>query len=174
MALDIQRLESSFNQIRPQALEFSARFYQLLFQYYPELIPMFEKVDQPAMEKKLIASLALIVENLRNPEELMLALKSLGARHAKIGAVREQYPMIGEILLITFAEYLGQDWTTELETAWLDAYNLIADMMLAGAETPEKYLNGELTFYEWLDLYGESSREMRNMISSATHFQYRT
>jgi hemoglobin-like flavoprotein len=174
MTLNIQLLESSFNQIRPRALEFSASFYQSLFEHYPELIKMFEEVDQPAMEKKLVASLALIVENLRNPKELTYALKSLGARHAQIGTVKEQYPMIGNILISTFAEYLKTDWTPELASVWEEAYDLIATIMLSGAETPEQYLNGELTFYEWLDLYGESSPEMREMIAAVTHFQYRT
>jgi hemoglobin-like flavoprotein len=174
MTLNIELLESSFDKIRPQALEFSAYFYQALFEHYPELNKMFKEVDQAAMEKKLIASLALIVENLRNPIELTSALKSLGARHVKIGTVPEHYPMIGNILIYTFSQYLGEDWTLELATAWEEAYNLIADLMLSGAETPEKYLNGELTFYEWLDLYGESSPKVRDMISSTTHFHYRT
>lgn len=174
MALNIELLESSFNNIKPRALEFSASFYHFLFQHYPELEKMFEAVDQPAMEKKLIASLALIVENLRNPEALTSALKSLGARHAQIGTVQAHYPMIGNILIYTFSQYLGKNWTPELAEAWEEAYNLIADLMLSGAETPEEYLNGELTFYEWLDLYGESSPKVRDLISSTTHFHYRT
>ncbi len=174
MALNIERLESSFDKIRPRALEFSASFYQSLFEHYPQLKKMFKQVDRAAMEKKLIASLALIVENLRNPEELTHALKSLGARHAQIGTVPEHYPMIGEILIHTFSQYLGTYWTPELAAAWLDAYNLIAALMLSGAETPEEFLNGELTFYEWLDLYGESSSKVRKMIASETHFHYRT
>ena len=35
------------------------------------------------------------------------------------------------------------------------------------------YLGGELTFYDWLDLYGESSPEIKKMIANTTNFKYR-
>ena len=173
MSLDIKLLETSFNQIRPRAVEFSASFYQKLFVYHPELKPLFEKTDLVAQEKKLIASLALIVENLHNPEELTLALKSLGAYHHEIGTLPEHYPYVGQALIETFAEYLDRDWNQKVEQAWLDAYNLITEIMLAGAKNPHAYLDGELTFYDWLDLYGESSPKVKEMIANTTHFEYR-
>ena len=173
MSLNIDLLEKSFNQVKNDALKFSASFYQKLFSYHPELKPMFEKADAAAQEKKLIASLAIIVENLRNPEELTMALKSLGAYHKEIGTIEEHYPFVGQALVETFAEYLGDKWDRGTHKAWLDAYNLITEIMLEGAKTPEAYLGGELTFYEWLDLYGESSPEIQKMILNTTHFKYR-
>ena len=173
MSLNIQLLETSFNQVRECAVEFSASFYHNLFQHHPELEPLFEKADAAAQEKKLIASLAIIVENLRNPEQLTIALKSLGAYHHEIGTIEEHYPFVGQSLVETFAEYLGSDWDQQTQQAWLDAYSLINKLMLEGAKNPEAYLGGELTFYEWLDLYGESSPEIQKMIANTTHFQYR-
>jgi hypothetical protein len=55
----------------------------------------------------------------------------------------------------------------------VDAYSLITEIMLEGAKDAEAYLGGELTFYEWLDLYGESSPEVRRAIADTTHFEYR-
>lgn len=172
MSLKIKLLETSFEKIKPQALEFSDRFYQILFQHNPELKEMFRNVSLELQEKKLIASLGLIVENLRNPDELDLALKSLGARHFEVGTFAEHYPLVGKALLEAFAEYLQQDWTPDLEQAWSEAYHLISETMLEGAQNPEQYLGGELTFYDWLDLYGESSPAIREMIAVTTHFQY--
>lgn len=173
MSLDIELLETSFTKIKPYLLEFSATFYHNLFVIYPELKPLFEKVDLAAQEKKLIASLAIIVENLRNPQELTLALKSLGAYHHELGTLEEHYPCIGQALIETFAKYLGDEWNVATETAWLDAYNFISDVMLQGAKNPDAYLGGELTFYEWLDLYGESSSKITELIDNTTHFKYR-
>lgn len=173
MNLNIRLLETSFAKVKPQILAFSASFYHNLFTVYPELKPLFIKADLAAQEKKLIASLAIIVENLRNPEELTLALKSLGAYHHELGTLREHYPLVGQALIETFAKYLGSEWDIATENAWLDAYNFISEVMLQGAQNPEAYLGGELTFYEWLDLYGESSQEIAQMISSTTHFKYR-
>ncbi len=173
MTLDIDILETSFARVKPNAANFSASFYRQLFDYHPELKPMFEKADLADQEKKLIVSLAIIVENLRNPEELSLALKSLGAYHQNIGTIEEHYPFVGQALIDTFAEYLANRWDRETHKAWLDAYNLISAIMLEGAKNPEAYLGGELTFYEWLDLYGESSPEVKRAIADTTNYEYR-
>ena len=173
MTLNISLLENSFNRVKHDAVKFSASFYSKLFHYHPELKPLFAKADLATQEKKLVVSLAVIVENLRNPQELSMALKSLGAYHQQVGTIREHYPFVGQALVETFAEYLGGRWDTNTNKAWLDAYNLIAEIMLEGAKNPEAYLGGELTFYEWLDLYGESSPEIRKAIASTTYFKYR-
>ena len=173
MSLDIKILEASFDRVRNNAVEFSASFYSRLFTHHPELKPLFDKVDAAAQEKKLIASIAVIVENLRNPEQLAMALKSLGAYHREVGTLREHYPFVGQALIETFAKYLGNDWNRKTEQSWLNAYNLITEIMLEGAKNPKAYLGGELTFYEWLDLYGESSPKVKKMIADNTHFKYR-
>ena len=173
MTLKPELLEKSFAAIKPQMQQFSASFYKNLFLNNPEVEAMFKNVSIEAQEKKLIASLGLIVENLRNPEELTFALKSLGAHHVTVGTVTEHYPLVGKALLETFADYLGSQWTEELEKNWLEAYTLICKIMLQGAEKPDNYLGGELTFYEWLDLYGESSQSLRETIANVTHFKYR-
>ena len=134
---------------------------------------MFANVDLAAQEKKLIISLAIIVENLRNPEQLTIALKSLGAYHHEIGTIPEHYPFVGQALLETFAEYLGNEWDKKTEQAWLNAYNFISEIMLEGAQNPDAYLGGELTFYDWLDLYGEASPSLKKDIANTTHYQYR-
>ena len=173
MTLNIRLLENSFDRVKHDSVNFSASFYSKLFYYHPELKPLFEKADLAAQERKLIVSLAVIVENLRNPQELTMALKSLGAYHQQVGTIREHYPFVGQALVETFAEYLGNKWDLNTNQAWLEAYNLIAEIMLEGARNPEAYLGGELTFYEWLDLYGESSPEVRKAIASTIHFKYR-
>ena len=173
MTLDINLLETSFDRVRHDAVKFSASFYNKLFDYHPELKPLFAKADPVAQEKKLIVSLAIIVENLRNPEQLSMALKSLGAYHQQVGTIKEHYPFVGQALVETFVEYLGNKWDRNTHQAWLDAYSLITEIMLEGAKNPEAYLGGELTFYEWLDLYGESSPEVRKAIATTTHFEYR-
>lgn len=173
MSLDIQLLETSFAKIKDRSVAFSDSFYNKLFTVHPELKILFKNVELAAQEQKLMASLTIIVENLRNPEQLTLALKSLGAYHHEVGTIPEHYPFVGQALLETFAEYLGDEWNWSTEQAWLEAYNLISKTMLEGAQNPDRYLGGELTFYEWLDLYGESSPTIQKEIANTTHFKYR-
>ena len=168
-----QLLEDSFDRIAPQATEFSAHFYETLFRHNPELEVLFKNTDQKSQEKKLVFSLAAIVENLRSPEVLSPALQSLGAMHFEVGTLEEHYPLVGRALLESFATYLGEHWTKDVAAAWTDAYNEIALLMLEGAKSPEEYLNGELTFYEWIDLYGEHMPRLQKAIAQLTDYQYR-
>lgn len=172
MAISVDLLEESFAKVKPRAVEFSACFYQHLFENAPDVKPMFDDVSLELQEKKLVASLALIVENLHNPEALSNALQGLGAHHTTKGTLPEHYPLIGKALLQAFGDYLGEDWTPEVAQAWIEAYQVITTLMLQGADRAAEFLHGELTFYEWLDLYGESSSSLRNLVSSTTHFKY--
>ncbi len=172
MSNAIALIEESFEKIKPIATEFSDHFYQLWFKTNPEILPLFEEVSLELQEKKLVASLALVVENLHNPDALTHALQSLGAYHVTKGTLAEHYPQVGSALLQTFEKFLGSDWTPELAQAWMDAYKMISTIMLDGAEHPDDYLNGELTFYEWLDLYGESDPSLHRLVDSITHFKY--
>ena len=171
--MNIELLEKSFGQVSGRAVAFSASFYEALFQHYPELEPMFAEVSLEAQEKKLIFSLAAIVENLRNPDVTRRALLSLGARHVQVGTLRSHYPMVGQALIETFETYLGEDWTPEVAAAWLSAYDAIASIMLEGARHPEAYLEPELTFYDWIDLYGEGSSKVKRAIADLTDYHYR-
>jgi hemoglobin-like flavoprotein/uncharacterized protein YjbI with pentapeptide repeats len=131
--LPVELLESSFEKVKPRANEFAASFYENLFQAYPEVKPLFTKTDLKNQEKKLLNSLVLVVENLRNPEALSPVLKALGARHISYGAIPKYYKPVGEALLMTFEQYLLEDWTPEVKKAWLDAYRAISTLMLKGA-----------------------------------------
>lgn len=155
--MDVALLEKSFEQVSAQAIEFSASFYQNLFRLHPELRDLFAQTSQAAQERKLIFSLAIIVENLRNPDVLQSALRSLGARHVQIGTIRSHYPLVGQALLETLADYLGDDWTQNLAMAWTEAYDVIAATMLEGASNPRAYLESKLTFYDWINSYKKDS-----------------
>lgn len=133
MPLNVELLEQSFQQIKPHADEFVASFYENLFTAYPEVKPLFAKVDMAAQQKKLLQFLVLVVENLRNPEALGAVLENLGARHVGYGAVAKQYGAVSKALLLTFEQYLQQDWTREVKKAWQDAFTAINTLMLKGA-----------------------------------------
>ncbi|NEQ82790.1 MAG: flavohemoprotein [Moorea sp. SIO2I5] len=134
MSLQVELLEESFEKIKPSATEFVASFYENLFTDYPAAQPLFDTTDMVAQKKKLLASLVLVVENLRKPDTLSSALKGLGARHVKYGALPEHYPLVGNTILKTFEQYLGADWTPEVKQAWVDAYGAITTIMLDGAD----------------------------------------
>ena len=137
MSLQVEVLEKSFDEIKPQADGFVASFYDNLFTAHPEARPLFDTTDMQAQKKKLLNSLVLVVENLRKPDVLGGALRGLGARHVKYGALPAHYPLVGEALLTTFEQYLQDKWTPQVKQAWVDAYGAISEIMLDGADYSE-------------------------------------
>jgi hemoglobin-like flavoprotein len=135
MSLNVELLEQSFEHIKPRANEFVASFYENLFAAHPEVKPMFAETNMAEQRKHLLAALVLVVQNLRRPEVLEEALKTLGIKHVNFGTMPKHYPAVGEALLTTFEQYLQQDWTPEVKQAWIDAYGVITQEMLKGADT---------------------------------------
>lgn len=137
MSLNVEVLEQSFAKIKPQATQFTDRFYQNLFADYPQVQPLFAHTNMTRQKQHLLAALVLIIDNLRKPDLLIDSLRQMGARHVDYGTSQEHYPMIGASLLKTFASCLGSAWTPTVEQAWKDAYKAIADIMLQGAAESE-------------------------------------
>lgn len=133
--VEIELAETSFEKIKPCAIEFVSSFYENLFAAYPETRYLFSTTDMDKQGKKLLNSLILLLEGLRTPDLLAPVLKDLGSRHKGYGILAEYYPLVGEILLKTFAEYLQEDWTPEVAQAWFDIYKITSDLMLEGAGT---------------------------------------
>jgi hemoglobin-like flavoprotein len=87
--------------------------------------------------KKLLGALALVIQNLRKPEVLTSALQDLGRRHVAYGVLPEYYPIVGMILLETFADVLGDDWAPVYHHAWAQAYEAVCAIMLEGGQRGE-------------------------------------
>ena len=136
MTLQIELLETSFQAIAPRGEAFVTAFYERLFTRFPETRAFFASTDMKEQRKKLLGALALVIQNLRKPDVLTSALKGLGQRHATYGVLPEHYPIVGAILLETFAGLLGECWTPAYHDAWAQAYEAICTIMLDGASLP--------------------------------------
>jgi len=133
MALDVEKLEQSFDLIAPRGQELVARFYQRLFEVAPEVRPLFDRVDMARQEESLLNTLVVLRESLRDLQEIVPDLEALGARHAGWGVKPEHYPIVGQVLLEAMAEIGGSQWKPEYTTAWADTYGVVQGVMLQGA-----------------------------------------
>ncbi|NEO55233.1 MAG: globin [Okeania sp. SIO3B5] len=131
--LQVEVIENSFEKIKPRGAEFAASFYENLFAAYPEAKPLFANTDMENQQKKLLNSIVLVVESLRNPEALAKVLRDLGARHVNYGTLKQHYPLVGKTILKTLKQYLQEDWTPEVKTAWVYALGQITRFMFEGA-----------------------------------------
>ena len=69
MTLQVQLLRDSFELAKPIADQISQKFYELLFQDYPQAQGLFQQVDMEKQQKALIRSLVFIVDNLEKAAE---------------------------------------------------------------------------------------------------------
>jgi hemoglobin-like flavoprotein len=141
MTLNVELLESSFAPVVSQGAEFTAKFYEQLLADYPEVKPLFATTHMEKQGVQLFQSLVFTVNHLRDLDTLVNALKGLGTRHVKYGVLPQHYPMVGGALLKTFEAKLGSAWTSEVQQAWTDAYGVVAQVMLEGADYPPEILN---------------------------------
>ncbi len=161
---DYDRIAESFAMVSADGDAFIARFYQRLFEEYPQLRPLFDGVSIAGLQKKLFASLVLLVQNLHRPEVLKDYLTSLGARHSHYGVEPTYYPMFAENLLTVLEEYLGKQWTTEIEQAWAKTLNTVSEMMLDAYEEPMEAEKMAMTKQE----VEQQLVMMRSAVDSAT------
>ncbi len=136
MALQIELLETSFQAIVPCGEAFVTAFYERLFTRFPQTRSFFASTDMKEQRKKLLGALALVIQNLRKPDVLTSALKGLGQRHVNYGVRPEHYPIVGAVLLETFADLLGERWTPAYHDAWAEAYEAVCAIMQEGANVP--------------------------------------
>jgi hypothetical protein len=73
------------------------------------------------------------VNALHKLEPVVPAIKDMGARHAGYGVSDEDYGKVDDALLWTLHKGLGDEFTPEVEDAWIIAYTTSADTMKAGA-----------------------------------------
>ena len=136
MTVQSELLETSFQAVVLHGEAFVTAFYERLFTRFPETRAFFANTDMLVQRKKLQESLGLIVQHIQHPEALGSMLQELGQRHVTYGIRPEHYPLVGDVLLETFADFLGKHWTQAHHDAWVNGYEAVSRLMLQGAQQP--------------------------------------
>lgn len=79
--------------------------------------------------RKLFQVISYAVSSLDNPTVLLPAVRHLGDKHRTYGVQSRHYAVVGEALLWTLNEGLGDAFTSEVRTAWTTVYGLLSDTM---------------------------------------------
>ena len=125
---EVDLVQSSFAKVAPIADKVGELFYKRLFELDPSLRPLF-KGDMQVQQRKLMATLGIVVEGLRHPENIIEAAQELGRKHAEYGVIDEHYKTVGEALLWTLQQGLGKDFTPEVRSGWVTAFTLVSGIM---------------------------------------------
>lgn len=125
-------IRNTFRKILPMSEAFGLQFYDHLFRINPSLRALFPvRINDQA--DRLVAALSTMVDALEHPELIHEKFAPVGERHVRYGALPEHYDDVGAALLLTLQHRLGDDFTAEVETAWVKVYGEMVDAMLARA-----------------------------------------
>lgn len=127
----IALVQSSFRKVVPIADTAAVLFYDRLFATADvrQLFP----ADMTEQRKKLMTMLATAVSGLSNFAEIAPAVAKLAIRHNGYGVRPEHYGPVGDALLWTLEQGLGDDFTPDVREAWVAVYNTLAGFMLGAS-----------------------------------------
>jgi nitric oxide dioxygenase len=128
----VSLVQDSFAKVAPIADQAAVMFYDRLFDIAPQVKAMFP-ADMTEQRKKLMATLAVVVNGLSNLESILPAASALAQRHVAYGAKAEHYPVVGSALLWTLEKGLGDGWTPDIASAWTAAYGTLSGFMIEQA-----------------------------------------
>src|SRR3954471_11701052 len=129
---EIKLVQDSFSKVAPISAQAAVIFYDRLFEVAPAVRAMFPD-DMTEQRKKLMGTLAVVVNGLTNLESVLPAASALAKRHVGYGAKPEHYPVVGSALLWTLETGLGDAWTPDVAEAWTAAYGTLSGYMIAEA-----------------------------------------
>lgn len=136
MSLDVDTLRSSFDLVVERNPEVTSRFYEIFFERYPQVRPLFGKQrSEETQAKMLTEALVAVLDHIEDAPWLEQQLKALGAKHVDYGVEDIMYDWVGECLIAAMAEVAGTDWTPNVEHAWVQAYGAISRLAMQGAES---------------------------------------
>lgn len=125
-------VQQSFAKVAPIAEQAAVIFYDRLFDVAPQVKAMFP-ADMGEQRKKLMGTLAAVVNGLSNLDAVLPAASALAKRHVAYGAQPEHYPVVGSALLWTLERGLGDAWTADVADAWTAAYSTLSGFMIEQA-----------------------------------------
>jgi hemoglobin-like flavoprotein len=135
MSLNAPLLRASLEIVVARQPEITPRFYEILFERYPQVKPLFGRNSSANQARMLQDAIVAVVDHVEDAAWLTTTLHAMGRKHVDYGVTEAMYAYVGDALLATLAEHAGEAWTPDVATAWTDAYTAISSLMIAGSRT---------------------------------------
>lgn len=130
---EILAIRNSWSLIAADRARAGALFYSTLFRMAPQVRSIFPP-DMSGQEMKLMNTLGVVVDSLHSLQDILPEVQSLGVSHRAYGAEPEHYAVVGDALIATLEQALGEDFSAETREAWTRAYSTLSAAMIAAAE----------------------------------------
>lgn len=129
---EVALVQTSWQKVAPISDTAADLFYGKLFELDPALKDIFPD-EMAEQKKKLMQTLAFAVNGLNDLEKIVPAVKALGERHVGYKVKDGHYDSVGQALLWTLKQGLGDGWNEELASAWTTVYTVLATTMKSAA-----------------------------------------
>lgn len=103
-----------------------------MFSHNPEVQAFFNPAHQATghQQRALAGAICAYAANIDNLEALGSAVELIAQKHVSLRIKPEHYPIVGENLLASIKEVLGDVATHEVIDAWGQAYDFLADILI--------------------------------------------
>ncbi len=107
-------------------------FYKRMFEQNPEVAPFFNSSNQQGgtQQRALAAAICAYAANIDNLEVLGSAVELIANKHASLQIKPEHYPIVGDNLLASIKEVLGDAATDDIINAWAEAYTFLSNILM--------------------------------------------
>ncbi|KIW95667.1 uncharacterized protein Z519_04252 [Cladophialophora bantiana CBS 173.52] len=110
----------------------TSHFYKRMLGNHPELRNIFNSAHQSTgtQPAALASAVWAYAANIDNLGALTSAVSRIAHKHVSLGVTPEQYPIVGENLLASIKEVLGDAINQPILDAWAAAYQQLADIFI--------------------------------------------
>jgi nitric oxide dioxygenase len=129
----VKLVQDSFSKVAPISDKAAALFYGRLFEIAPQTRALFTSTDMIEQRRKLMATLAVVVNGLSNLESVLPAASTLAKHHVAYGVKPHHYKDVGAALLWALEQGLGAGWTPAVAESWVAAYTTLSGYMIGEA-----------------------------------------
>lgn len=132
----IEIVKSTAPIVKEHGTAITARMYEIAFKERPEYRRFFENTHMKSQEEghkqaaRLAESVYAYASHIDELEKLSGAVEHIANAHVNTRVIAEQYPVIGECLLMAMKDVLGNAATPEVMEAWTEAYNNLANIFI--------------------------------------------
>jgi nitric oxide dioxygenase len=127
----IQLISATVPILKEHGVLLTKHFYNRMFTHHPELKNMFNMGNQQSGKQQTALAMAVLAyaENIANPSVLMPVIDHIGHKHVSLDIRPEHYQIVGEHLIASIKEVLGEAASPAILDAWTAAYQQLAAVM---------------------------------------------
>jgi nitric oxide dioxygenase len=135
-AQTIATIQATVPALQQHGEAITRHFYQLMFREHPEVKGFFNEAHQASgkQAKALAGAVLAYAAHIDRLDEIAGVLPRIIQKHVALGVQPAHYPIVGKCLLQAIRAVLGTAATDEVIDAWAQAYQALADLLIANEE----------------------------------------